>query len=79
MLCRSSQHYLFVRKQVTVKLRHLFFFGIIGVDPLDRDRQRQASFLQGRVGPALRLVLQPVQLDRAGVDVGDGQRVAEVA
>ena len=51
----------------------------VSIPLIDRDRQRQACVLQGRVSPALRLVLQPVQMDPAGVDVGDGQRLAEVA
>ena len=33
MLCRSLQRYLFVWKQVTDKLRHFIFFGIIDKMP----------------------------------------------
>ena len=39
------------------------FAPVIGVDPLDRDRQTVAGSVDSRVGPALGLVLEPVQVD----------------
>ena len=51
ILCRSLQRYLFVWKQVTVKLRHLFFFGIIAKCRIRHFSDNGSPFVSNQTKP----------------------------